>query len=91
MYISILAETIMLSITTVISSSKLDMYTLDEDNIVEEPIDLVDIFNEQNIQFKDIFNSEDAIVKEQMERFGGVDHPFDIGGNEIAVENKHFY
>ncbi|ARD75254.1 galactose mutarotase [Staphylococcus xylosus] len=75
-----------------ISSSKLDMYTLDEDNIVEkkEPIDLVDIFNEQNIQFKDIFNSEDAIVKEQMERFGGVDHPFDIGGNEMAVENKHF-
>src|SRR5699024_7091601 len=75
-----------------ISSSKLDMYLLGDDNIVEslEPIDLVDTFKEENIQFKDIFNSEHPIVKSQMERFGGVDHPFDIGGNEMTVENKRF-
>lgn len=75
-----------------ISSSKLDMYLLGEDNIVKsmEPLSLVNTFQEQNIQFKDIFDSEDAIVKEQMQRFGGIDHPFDIGGNEMAVENKHF-
>lgn len=75
-----------------ISSSKLDMYLLREDNIVKsmEPLSLVNTFQEQNIQFKDIFDSEDAIVKEQMQRFGGIDHPFDIGGNEMTVENKHF-
>lgn len=75
-----------------ISSSKLDMYLLGEDNIVKsmEPLSLVNTFQEQNIQFKDIFDSEDAIVKEQMQRFGGIDHPFDIGGNEMTVENKHF-
>ena len=39
-----------------ISSSKLDMYLLGDDNIVEsmKPIDLVDTFNEKNIQFKNI-------------------------------------
>ncbi|MGO2109113.1 MAG: galactose mutarotase, partial [Staphylococcus equorum] len=75
-----------------ISSSKLDMYLLGDDNIVEsmEPIDLVDTFNERNIQFKDIFTSEHPVVKAQMERFGGIDHPFDIGGNEMTVENKRF-
>lgn len=75
-----------------ISSSKLDMYLLGEDNIVEsmKPIDLVDTFNEKNIQFKDIFTSEHPVVKAQMERFGGIDHPFDIGGNEMTVENKRF-
>ncbi|MGX5791225.1 aldose epimerase family protein [Staphylococcus equorum] len=75
-----------------ISSSKLDMYLLGDDNIVEnmEPIDLVDTFNEKNIQFKDIFTSEHPVVKAQMERFGGIDHPFDIGGNEMTVENKRF-
>lgn len=75
-----------------ISSSKLDMYLLGEDNIVEsmKPIDLVDTFNEKNIQFKDIFTSEHPVVKAQMERFGGIDHPFDIGGNETTVENKRF-
>ncbi|MEJ7420064.1 galactose mutarotase, partial [Staphylococcus warneri] len=58
-----------------ISSSKLDMYLLGEDNIVKsmEPLSLVNTFQEQNIQFKDIFDSEDAIVKEQMQRFGGID------------------
>ncbi|MDN6067367.1 MAG: galactose mutarotase, partial [Staphylococcus equorum] len=73
-------------------SSKLDMYLLGEDNIVEsmKPIDLVDTFNEKNIQFKDIFTSEHPVVKAQMERFGGIDHPFDIGGNEMTVENKRF-
>ncbi|KRG08175.1 aldose epimerase family protein [Staphylococcus sp. NAM3COL9] len=75
-----------------ISSSKLDMYLLGDDNIVEsmKPIDLVDTFNEENIQFKDIFTSEHPVVKAQMERFGGIDHPFDIGGNEMTVENKRF-
>lgn len=75
-----------------ISSSKLDMYLLGDDNIVEsmKPIDLVDTFNEKNIQFKDIFTSEHPVVKAQMERFGGIDHPFDIGGNEMTVENKRF-
>lgn len=75
-----------------ISSSKLDMYLLGDDNIVEsmELIDLVDTFNEKNIQFKDIFTSEHPVVKAQMERFGGIDHPFDIGGNEMTVENKRF-
>ncbi|OIS55363.1 galactose mutarotase [Staphylococcus equorum] len=75
-----------------ISSSKLDMYLLGDDNIVEsmKPIDLVDTFNEKNIQFKGIFTSEHPVVKAQMERFGGIDHPFDIGGNEMTVENKRF-
>ncbi|MDK9858273.1 aldose epimerase family protein [Staphylococcus equorum] len=75
-----------------ISSSKLDMYLLGDDNIVEsmKPIDLVDTFNEKNIQFKDIFTSEHPVVKAQMERFGGIDHPIDIGGNEMTVENKRF-
>ena len=29
-------------------------------------------------------------MKVQIERFGGIDHPFDIGGNEMTVENKRF-
>ncbi|PTJ83501.1 galactose mutarotase [Staphylococcus succinus] len=75
-----------------IASSKLDMYLLDEDNIVQslEPVDLVNKFNSENIQFKDIFNSEDSVIKEQMNHFGGIDHPFDLGSNEMTVENKHF-
>ncbi len=75
-----------------ISSSKLDMYLLGEDNIVKDlqPLNLVDVFNEETIQFKDIFNSEHPIVKQQMTQFGGIDHPFDIGGQEMKVENKHF-
>ncbi|MCD8900126.1 galactose mutarotase [Staphylococcus gallinarum] len=75
-----------------ISSSKLDMYLLDEENIVAslEPVDLIHKFGSESIQFKDIFNSEDGVIQEQMSRYGGIDHPFDIGNNEMTVENKHF-
>ncbi|WP_436854624.1 aldose epimerase family protein [Staphylococcus caeli] len=75
-----------------ISSSKLDMYLLGEDNIVKDlqPLNLVDVFKEETIQFQDIFNSDHPTVKQQMTQFGGIDHPFDIGGQEMKVENKHF-
>ncbi|WP_241958371.1 hypothetical protein [Staphylococcus arlettae] len=75
-----------------ISSNKLAMYPLGEDNIVNstDTIDLSTIFNSNKIQFKELFTSENPKIKQQMDMFNGVDHPFEVENGEMAVENKRF-
>lgn len=75
-----------------ISSNKLTMYPLGEDNIVNstDTIDLSTIFNSNKIQFKELFTSENPKIKQQMDMFNGVDHPFEVENGEMAVENKRF-
>jgi len=75
-----------------ISSSKLNMYLLDDNQFVakQDPISLDSVFNTNQIQFKDIFNSVHPDIKAQMQQYGGIDHPFEIGKQGMKVENKHF-
>ena len=75
-----------------ISSSTLKMHLLDNDHFVtkQKPLNLEHVFARNHIQFKDIFNSEHHDIQSQMKRYGGLDHPFQIGEQGMTVENKHF-
>ncbi|MCI2947880.1 galactose mutarotase [Staphylococcus caledonicus] len=75
-----------------ITSTKLNMYPIDETHLVAntQPIDLLAILNSDSVCFKDIFNSENEQLKQQIEPFNGLDHPFDIGNQELTMENNEF-
>ncbi|MEJ7264897.1 galactose mutarotase, partial [Staphylococcus epidermidis] len=53
------------------SSSSLKMYTLDDENIVtgDEPLNFSQIFEDEHILFKDIFDSTNQKLQEQMQRY----------------------
>jgi len=74
-----------------ISSNQLDMYVLDERNIVTGDIlDLHEVFEDNKIKLSDIFTSQHAQLRQQMTRFGGLDHPFTVGEHKMYVENHEF-
>ena len=74
-----------------ISSNQLDMYVLDERNIVTGDIlDLHEVFEDNKIKLSDIFTSQHAQLSQQMIRFGGLDHPFTVGEHKMYVENHEF-
>lgn len=74
-----------------ISSNQLDMYVLDERNIVTGDIlDLHEVFEDNKIKLSDIFTSQHAQLSQQMTRFGGLDHPFTVGEHKMYVENHEF-
>lgn len=74
------------------SSSSLKMYTLDDENIVtgDEPLNFSQIFEDEHILFKDIFDSTNQKLQEQMQRYKGLDHPFEVGDHQLAIDNKEF-
>ncbi len=74
-----------------ISSNQLDMYVLDERNIVTGDIlDLHEVFEDNKIKLSDIFTSQHAQLSQQMTRFGGLDDPFTVGEHKMYSEN-HIY
>ncbi|WP_251517769.1 aldose epimerase family protein [Staphylococcus sp. Marseille-Q6910] len=75
-----------------ISSEALKMYPLAENNIVTDttPIDLINVYESDKVQLKDIFESDYPEIKQQMAQFGGLDHPFDIHNGYMTIENDHF-
>lgn len=75
-----------------INSDKLAMYPLGDDNLVSslEPIDLKQYFGNNKIKFKDIFEADHPVLQRQMNRYKGLDHPFEIDEGQMTIENKHF-
>ncbi|MEJ7173950.1 aldose epimerase family protein [Staphylococcus caprae] len=75
-----------------ISSSSLKMFTLDDNHIVkqEAPLDFYDVFKEKGVLFKDIFNSTNEKLHQQMQRYKGLDHPFEVGGRQLLIDNNEF-
>ncbi|PTF03544.1 galactose mutarotase [Staphylococcus devriesei] len=75
-----------------ITSTKLNMYPIDETHLVAnaQPIDLLKTLNSDSVCFKDIFNSDNEQLKQQIEPLNGLDHPFDIGNQELMMENNEF-
>lgn len=75
-----------------IKSEQLNMYPVDSHNLITStsPIDLVTIFKSNCISFSDIFNSDNAQLKEQVGARNGLDHPFDVGNKQFFIENDEF-
>ena len=48
------------------------------------------IFEDEHILFKDIFDSTNQKLQEQMQRYKGLDHPFEVGDHQLAIDNKEF-
>ena len=68
------------------------MFTLDDNHIVkqEAPLDFYDVFKEKSVLFKDIFNSTNEKLHQQMQRYKGLDHPFEVGERQLLIDNNEF-
>ncbi|MBL7564832.1 aldose epimerase family protein [Staphylococcus saccharolyticus] len=73
-------------------SSSLKMYVLDDQHIIkgDQPLDLHQIIDEEKILFKDIFESNHKVLKQQMLHYKGLDHPFEFGDYELLIDNSEF-
>ncbi|PNZ68406.1 galactose mutarotase [Staphylococcus croceilyticus] len=75
-----------------LTSSKLNMYPIDDTHLISntQTIDLIDIFKSDSIYFKDIFSSDNSLIAEQVQAHNGLDHPFEIGNQQLLIENNEF-
>lgn len=73
-------------------SDKLNMYPLNKERLVQstQPIDLTKEFHTSRIQLDDIFNCGGANICDQINQFGGLDHPFAPEEGRMTVENNNF-
>ncbi|MBI5974281.1 aldose epimerase family protein [Staphylococcus canis] len=72
----------------VLSSEKLHMFPLGENNMPElKPIDLVSKLGKQEIQLNDIFNSNDTEIQAQAQKVKGLDHPFEVKDGYFNLSN----
>ena len=75
-----------------VSSSKLNMYPLNEEHMIssDSTLDLQRIFNKDDIYFKDIFESSHDQIAQQVAQFNGLDHPFKVGEQQLSIDNDEF-
>lgn len=75
-----------------INSSELKMYMLNDKHIVkeEQSLDLHRLLGTNKVYLKDIFESDNETLQQQINHYNGIDHPFEFGGNELTIDNSEF-
>ncbi|MCU5745238.1 galactose mutarotase [Staphylococcus sp. SQ8-PEA] len=75
-----------------IVSDQLSMYPLNKSHMIasQAPLNLSEVFEDNEIAFDSIFKSNHTIIKEQIQQFNGLDHPFILDKGKMTVENKNF-
>ena len=48
------------------------------------------MYLKKSVLFKDIFNSTNEKLHQQMQRYKGLDHPFEVGERQLLIDNNEF-
>ena len=75
-----------------IHAKDLKMYLLNRQHFLlnDTPINLTSQFGSDHITFQEIFQAHQDDIKQQMERYQGLDHPFELSEQTLSVENGEF-
>lgn len=62
---------------------------LNNKHIVKEgqSLDLHRLLDTNKVYLKDIFESDNETLQQQINHYNGIDHPFEFGGNELTIDN----
>lgn len=65
---------------------------LNNKHIVKEgqSLDLHRLLDTNKVYLKDIFESDNETLQQQINHYNGIDHPFEFGGNKLTIDNSEF-